>query len=76
MTGSTAASDALLPATRRRAYREGVATTREEQLIAARNHNLRLSDLARHIADGTSTATELLAGPRQATADDRGLESA
>jgi transcriptional regulator with GAF, ATPase, and Fis domain len=29
----------------------------------ARNHNQHLSDVARHIADGTSTATELLSEP-------------
>jgi len=30
----------------------------------ARNHNLHLSDLARQVADGTSTTAELLAGPQ------------
>ncbi len=34
----------------------------------ARNHNLHLSDLARQIADGTSTATDLLSGPQSAGA--------
>jgi hypothetical protein len=29
----------------------------------ARNHNLRLSDLARHVAEGSGTAAELLRGP-------------
>jgi hypothetical protein len=32
----------------------------------ARNHNLHLSDLARQVADGSSTATELLTGPQHA----------
>jgi hypothetical protein len=35
----------------------------------ARNHNLHLSDLARQVADGSSTATELLSGSPHATAD-------
>ena len=35
----------------------------------ARDHNLHLSDLARQIADGTSTAAELLSGPPTADAD-------
>ncbi|HEV3169924.1 MAG TPA: GAF and ANTAR domain-containing protein [Actinocrinis sp.] len=44
----------------------------------ARNYNLHLSDLARQVADGSSTATELLSGPQQATAETRGrgLETA
>ena len=42
----------------------------------ARNHNLHLSGLAREVADGTSTATELLSGPQGATADTQGPETA
>ncbi|HEU5429143.1 MAG TPA: ANTAR domain-containing protein [Actinocrinis sp.] len=42
----------------------------------ARNHNLHLSELARQVADGTSTATDLLSGPQSAQADARGLERA
>src|SRR5579859_6418375 len=42
----------------------------------ARNHNLHLSDLARQIADGTSTATDLLFGPRSPDVDGSRLESA
>jgi len=42
----------------------------------ARNNNLHLSDLARQVADGSSTATELLSGPQAAHTDARGLERA
>jgi transcriptional regulator with GAF, ATPase, and Fis domain len=35
----------------------------------ARDHNLRLSDLARDVAEGSSTATELLRGPEQQLAN-------
>jgi transcriptional regulator with GAF, ATPase, and Fis domain len=42
----------------------------------ARNHNLHLSDLARQVADGSSTATDLLCDPPHATADTRGQERA
>jgi AmiR/NasT family two-component response regulator len=42
----------------------------------ARNHNLRLSELAREVADGSSTAAEPLCGPLRATADTPGLEPA
>lgn len=42
----------------------------------ARDHNLHLSDLARQIADGTSTATDLLFGPQPPDADARRFESA
>jgi transcriptional regulator with GAF, ATPase, and Fis domain len=42
----------------------------------ARNHNLHLSDLARQIADGTSTATDLLFGLQSPDGDGRRLESA
>jgi hypothetical protein len=38
----------------------------------ARNHNLHLSDLARQVADGSSTAAELLSGPEQQIAEASG----
>lgn len=41
----------------------------------ARNHNLHLSDLARQIADGSSTVTELLSGSRPVDAGARESES-
>ena len=40
----------------------------------ARAHNLHLSDLARQVADGSSTAAELLAGPEQRVAEASGPE--
>jgi GAF domain-containing protein len=42
----------------------------------ARNHNLHLSDLARHVADGSSTAAELLRGPDPAPPASSRLETA
>jgi transcriptional regulator with GAF, ATPase, and Fis domain len=42
----------------------------------ARNNNLHLSDLARQVANGSSTATELLSGTQAAHTDARGLERA
>jgi transcriptional regulator with GAF, ATPase, and Fis domain len=42
----------------------------------ARDHNLHLSELARQVADGTSTAIDLLSGPQHVTVDNRGLETA
>lgn len=42
----------------------------------ARNHNLHLSDLARQVADGSSTAIELLCSPQSADAAAPGLERA
>jgi len=60
------------------AERRGITVDQAFALLRAyaRNHNLHLSDLARQIADGTSTATELLSGPPTADADNWGLERA
>ena len=54
------------------AERRGITVDQAFALLRAyaRNHNLHLSDLARQIADGTSTAAELLASPPTADADD------
>ncbi len=48
--------------------RRGVTVDEAFDLLRAyaRSHNLHLSDLARQVADGTSTATELLSGPQPA----------
>jgi len=56
------------------AERRGITVDQAFALLRAyaRNHNLHLSDLARQIADGTSTAAELLVGPPTADADGRG----
>jgi len=40
----------------------------------ARNHNLRLSDLARQVADGSSNAVDLKSDPRRAAADPAGAD--
>jgi transcriptional regulator with GAF, ATPase, and Fis domain len=42
----------------------------------ARNHNLHLSDLARQVAEGSSTATDLLVSRQRTTAETRGPEPA
>lgn len=41
----------------------------------AREHNLHLSDLARQVADGSSTAVELLCGPENPVADSLGPQA-
>ena len=60
------------------AERRGISVDQAFALLRAyaRNHNLHLSDLAREVAEGTSTAAELLSGPQLADADTRGLERA
>jgi transcriptional regulator with GAF, ATPase, and Fis domain len=42
----------------------------------ARNHNLHLSELARQVANGSSTAAELLRAPQQTPVETRGMEPA
>jgi len=60
------------------AERRGISLDQAFALLRAyaRNHNLHLSELARQVAEGTSTAAELLSGPQLADADARGLERA
>ncbi len=60
------------------AERRGVSVDAAFALLRghARSHNLRLSELAQQITDGTSTATELLNGPQHTNADAQRLEPA
>ncbi|HEU5426640.1 MAG TPA: GAF and ANTAR domain-containing protein [Actinocrinis sp.] len=56
------------------AERRGVSVDDAFALLRAhaRDHNQRLSELARLVADGTSTAAELLSVPQRTTAQSRG----
>jgi transcriptional regulator with GAF, ATPase, and Fis domain len=58
------------------AERRGISVDEAFVLLRAyaRNHNLRLSDLARQVADGSTTASDLLSDPPHATADSTGAD--